>query len=130
VCSHCVFKRSSKNNLEHLEHAENWHFTLRMTNNIDVSTYVTAPSTNEQNYPNRKEKEAIFILCDTCYWSATYFTQFMLPVEDRCPRCQNTELSSFPILANESFILNYSEKRGLELEFKSRKAYNVWASDG
>jgi len=24
--------------------------------------------------PNTKEREAIFILCDTCYWSATYFT--------------------------------------------------------
>ncbi|MGC1928143.1 MAG: hypothetical protein WA667_04160 [Candidatus Nitrosopolaris sp.] len=90
-----------------------------MTNRNDVSTYGTAPSTKEQNYPNTKEKEAIFILCDTCYWSATYITQFMLPAEDRCPSCQNIELSSFPILPNESFISNYSEKRGLELEFKS-----------
>jgi hypothetical protein len=97
------------------------YIKLRMTNSDDVSIYVTAPSTKEQNYPNTKEKEAVFILCDTCYWSATYCTQSMLPAEDRCPSCQNTQLSSFAILSNESFILNYSEKRGLELEFKSRQ---------
>ena len=92
-----------------------------MANSNDVSRDVTAPNRKEQNYPNKKEKEAIFILCDACYWSATYFTQFMLPAEDRCPSCQNTELSSFPILPNESFISNYSESEGLELEFKFRE---------
>jgi hypothetical protein len=101
------------------------HFELRMTTNNEESTFLTTPSTKEQNYPNTKAKGAIFILCDTCHWSATYFSQNMLPAEDRCPNCQNTELSSFPILPNESFILNYSEKRGLELEFKSRKACDL-----
>ncbi|MGC2571462.1 MAG: hypothetical protein WA364_08115 [Candidatus Nitrosopolaris sp.] len=81
------------------------------------SNYLTGPYRKEQNYLNKKER-AIFILCDTCYWSATYFTQFMLPADGRCPSCQNTELSSFPILLNESFVANYSESEGLELEFK------------
>jgi hypothetical protein len=92
-----------------------------MTNNNDGSN----AAIKEQNYRKTKEREAIFILCDTCYWSATYLTQFMLPAEDRCPSCQNTELSSFPILPKESFIWNYSDKRGLELEFKSRRADNI-----
>jgi len=83
--------------------------------------YGTAPRTKKQIYPNTKEKEAIFILCDTCYWSATYFTELMLPVEDRCPNYQNTELSSFPILPNQSFTSNYNEKIGIKLEFKLRK---------
>jgi hypothetical protein len=84
-----------------------------MTNSNDL----TGSNRKRQDYPNKKEKP-IFILCDTCYWSATYFTQFMLPAEGRCPICQNTELSSFPILPNESFISNYTESEGLELEFK------------
>ena len=81
------------------------------------SNYLTGPNRRELNYLNKKER-AIFILCDTCYWSATYFTQFMLPAEGRCPSCQNTELSSFPILPNESFVANYSESGGIELQFK------------
>jgi hypothetical protein len=73
-------------------------------NNLDVRA-----STTGQIYP--KEKETIFILCESCYWSATYFGKFMLPAEERCPICLEIELSSFPILPNESFIFNYSQKR-------------------
>jgi len=91
-----------------------------MTNSI----HLAGSKRKEQTYPNKKER-AIFILCDTCYWSATYFTQFMLPAEGRCPSCQNTELSSFPILPNESFVANYSESEGLELEFKFRGEHDA-----
>lgn len=70
---------------------------------------------------NLKKKETIFILCDSCVWCATFFGKHMLPAENRCPHCLQTELSSFPILPNESFTINYNEKRGIELKFNSRK---------
>ena len=35
--------------------------------------------------------------------------------------CLNTEMSSFPILHNEAFTFNYNDKRGVELEFRSRR---------
>lgn len=69
---------------------------------------------------NPKEKENIFILCDTCFWCAAYFGKFMLPVDDRCPICLATELSSFPILSNESFTFDYDQKYGVELKFGLR----------
>jgi len=84
-----------------------------MINNSDGSTSGTSSSKRDQIYPNMKQKETIFVLCDTCRWSATFFTKLMLPAENRCPQCQNTELSSFPILPNESFIWSHSEKRGI-----------------
>lgn len=70
---------------------------------------------------NLKKKEIIFILCDSCTWCATFFGKHMLPAENRCPYCLQTELSSFPILPNESFIFSYNEKRGIELRFNPRK---------
>jgi hypothetical protein len=33
----------------------------------------------------------------------------------------NNELTSFPIMANESFTFDYDDKRGVELEFKPRR---------
>jgi hypothetical protein len=69
----------------------------------------------------QNKKETIFILCESCFWSATYLGKFMLPAEERCPICLEIELSSFPILPNESFIFNYSQKRGVELEFSPIK---------
>ena len=73
---------------------------------------------------NEKKKygsvEDIFILCETCYWCATYFDKSRLPTE-KCPMCLNRKMSSFPILPNEVFTFNYNDKHGVELEFKPRK---------
>jgi hypothetical protein len=67
---------------------------------------------------------AIFILCDKCRWGATYFDKNRLPRENGCPQCSannNGELTSFPIMPNESFTFGYNDKRGIELEFKPRR---------
>ncbi|HYZ49675.1 MAG TPA: hypothetical protein VE593_02220 [Nitrososphaeraceae archaeon] len=65
---------------------------------------------------------SIFTLCNKCRWSATYFDKNRLPHENRCPICgaNNNELSSLPIMSNESFAFSYDVKRGLEIEFKPR----------
>lgn len=72
----------------------------------------------------------IFVLCERCYWCATYFDKTRVPQGDSCPKCidrdnnkkeDNTELTSFPILSNESFTFDYNDKRGVELEFKPRR---------
>ena len=65
----------------------------------------------------------IFILCDSCYWCATYFDKTKVPIDNICPECSvnNNELTSFPIMSDESFTFGYNEKRGVELEFKPRR---------
>lgn len=69
-----------------------------------------------------KSKERIFVICDVCFWATTYLDKSRLPVLDsRCSRCQEVGLSSFPVLANESFTYSYSEKRGVELRFMDRR---------
>jgi hypothetical protein len=62
----------------------------------------------------------VFILCDRCYWCATYFGNARIPADNNCPRCNanSNELTSFPIAPNESFTFGYNEKRRVELEFK------------
>jgi hypothetical protein len=64
----------------------------------------------------------IFILCDRCYWCATYLDKTRTPTDNTCPKCNsnNNELSSFPILSNESFTFDYNDIHGVELEFKHR----------
>jgi predicted Zn-ribbon and HTH transcriptional regulator len=65
----------------------------------------------------------IFVLCDTCYWCATYFDKTRIPIDNNCPQCSanNNELTSFPVVSNESFTFDYNDKRGVELEFKPRR---------
>ena len=42
---------------------------------------------------------------------------------NRCPQCNanNNELTSFPIMSNESLTFGYNDKLGVELEFKPRR---------
>jgi hypothetical protein len=71
---------------------------------------------------DRSSELPIFVLCDRCYWCATYFDKTRITVGQSCPQCNNTaELTSFPIMSNESFTFDYSVKRGVELEFGSKR---------
>jgi predicted Zn-ribbon and HTH transcriptional regulator len=65
----------------------------------------------------------IFILCDSCYWCATYFDKTRIPIDNICPECgaNNSELTSFPIASNESFTYSHNDRRGIEFEFKPRR---------
>ena len=63
--------------------------------------------------------DSVFVLCEACHWCATYF-ESKVP-SNRCPICDNTSISTFPILPNEEFTFNYNEKRGVELEFGLKK---------
>jgi hypothetical protein len=69
----------------------------------------------------QQQEEDIFILCETCHWCATYLDKSRLLHADKCPMCLKTEISSFPILPNESFTFDYTQRHGVELEFKPRK---------
>lgn len=64
----------------------------------------------------------VFILCDRCYWCATYFNNARIPTDNICPQCNanSNQLTSFPIAPNESFDFKYNDKRGVGLEFKHR----------
>ena len=70
----------------------------------------------------RPSSAPVFILCDRCYWCATYFNNARIRTDNICPQCNanNNQLTSFPIAPNESFTYNYNEKRGVELEFRHK----------
>lgn len=67
----------------------------------------------------------IFVLCDTCYWCATYVDKARIPIDNTCPQCgaNNSELTSFPIMSNEAFTFDHNPKRGIELEFRPRRKH-------
>jgi hypothetical protein len=92
-----------------------------MTKNGNLEVPISAAGQIRKRNENPKKSETIFILCDTCFWCATYLGKFMLPAENRCPICLDTELSSFPILPDESFSFDHTQKRGVELKFESTK---------
>jgi predicted Zn-ribbon and HTH transcriptional regulator len=57
-----------------------------------------------------KRSTPVFILCDRCYWCATYFSNTRIPTDNNCPQCNanSNQLTSLPIASNESFTFGYS----------------------
>ena len=93
-----------------------------------------ASLTNYDSLDKRRDQSStsssppIFVLCDSCYWCATYSDKTRIPQDNVCPTCgdNNNELTSFPIASNESFTVNYNKKRGIEFEFRPRsKRYKL-----
>ena len=69
-------------------------------------------------YREKLTDQIYFVICNSCYWCATYFgINVSLSSPLVCHGCglYNTEL--MPISTDESFRIDYSPKRGMELEF-------------
>ncbi|CAN5178630.1 hypothetical protein BH18THE2_BH18THE2_14520 [soil metagenome] len=96
-----------------------------MSRSIICTEQYTKKSPIRDNDGSRLQSAPEFILCERCYWCATYLDKNRLldGVDDGkiCPRCDAIDsLTSLPILSNESFTFNYTLKRGIELEFRKR----------
>jgi hypothetical protein len=65
-----------------------------------------------------------FVICNSCYWCASYFGIDDLEslsgssshVLD-CPTCKSHNTEVMPIATDESFRIEYSLTRGMEMEF-------------
>ena len=61
-----------------------------------------------------------FVICNSCFWCASYFSIDNLDSSSNVLRChlcnsRNTEL--ILISSNESFTIDYNVTRGMEMEF-------------
>ena len=74
----------------------------------------------ENNNIEHHISEIYFVICNSCYWCASYFSIDNLDSSSQVLRChlcnsRNTEL--IPISSNESFRIDYNVTRGMEMEF-------------
>jgi hypothetical protein len=108
-------------------HNRKWTYFLYIVLRLYSQAFTNIVLANTKTQTKRYGSvEDIFILCEICHWCATYFDKSRLPTE-KCPACSNNEISSFPILPNEEFDFSYTEKRGVELDFRPRrKSNNKW----
>ncbi|MFZ0221525.1 MAG: hypothetical protein WAM42_07505 [Candidatus Nitrosopolaris sp.] len=60
-----------------------------------------------------------FILCERCYWCATFFN-IKSPL-DKCPSCNSIRIDSIPVSNNEVGKFRYDALRGVTREFSMRE---------
>jgi hypothetical protein len=81
-------------------------------------------STIENNMILQPINKIYFVICNSCYWCASYFGIDDLEslsgssshVLD-CHICNSHNTELMPISTDESFRIEYSQTRGMELEF-------------
>src|SRR5919108_2178116 len=105
---------------------ENMKYSMTNPKYVDQNT--KKPSDTNLDSPTL-QSTPVFVLCERCYWCATYLDTNRLLKEEGvdddnskiCPRCDCIDcLSSLPILPDESFSFNYRIKRGMVLKFRKR----------
>jgi hypothetical protein len=79
-----------------------------MSSRLDAAVIITSPAAEEF-------KQRLFIICDDCFWCASAITIRMHNI-DTCPQCGKA-VSSLPLSINEAYRYNYTQTRGVELEF-------------
>ena len=75
---------------------------------------------SENNSVLRRTDHIYFVICNSCYWCASYFG-----IDDleslsqvlRCHLCNSCNTELIPISSNESFRIDYTVTRGMEMEF-------------
>jgi hypothetical protein len=80
----------------------------------------TNPFSNTLDKNGQPVNHIHFVICNSCYWCASYFSIDSMESSSQVLRCHlcnphNTEL--IPISSNESFRIDYNVTRGMEMEF-------------
>ena len=98
--------------------------TVRLNIEYDLLLQKTSISSNaierENNTIVRSVDHIYFVICNSCYWCASYFG-----IDDsesssqvlRCHLCNSCNTELIPISSNESFRIVYNVTRGMEMEF-------------
>ena len=81
-------------------------------------------STIENNMILQPIHKIYFVICNSCYWCATYFdiddlgslSESSSHILD-CHVCNSHNTELIPISTDESFRIEYSQTKGMEMEF-------------
>ena len=80
------------------------------------------------NTSKRISKAVYFLLCESCFWSASYLSNIFgskTKLITRCPLCNTQTIESMLISDNDVYRFEYNMKQGVVLESKRTMASNI-----
>jgi hypothetical protein len=97
---------------------------LNMVYDLPLKKIKLSPITIENNKILQPIDKIYFVICNSCYWCASYFGIDDLEslsgssshVLD-CHVCNSHNTELIPISTDESFRIEYSQTKGMEMEF-------------
>jgi hypothetical protein len=91
-------------------------------NHDDVNFYQASQTIveAEKNNPMEIHSQMYLVLCQTCYWCATFLNINRNPIF-KCAYCNSIKLDSIPVTDNELCKFHYDPARGVTMEFSMRE---------
>jgi hypothetical protein len=97
---------------------------LNIVYDLPLKKIELPPNTIENNKILQHIDKIYFVICNSCYWCASYFgideLESLSGSSSRvldCPICNSHNTELMPIATDESFRIEYSLTRGMEIEF-------------
>ena len=66
-------------------------------------------------------KKIGFLLCNSCFWCASYLNLENSSIPFQCPSCKQNAIEWMPISVNDAYSFDYNPETGVILEFSNRK---------
>jgi len=105
------FSSKQINTLTSDQEGKSFNSTVSAIRVIQMSTINQHQKTNTI----RRYLDAQFLICNSCFWCASYLSGHSACVEN-CPTCKNNNIEFIPISQTEGYKLNI-DSRGLSMEF-------------
>jgi len=67
----------------------------------------------------RISKKIDFLLCNSCFWCASYLNLRSSFVVIECPSCKENTIEWMPLSANDVYLFDYNRVTGVILEFSN-----------
>ena len=70
-----------------------------------------SPESNSTSFIERTRKisdEVYFLICQSCFWCASYLNMSRLLPIDKCPNCYNNKIELMPISQDEIYKSGYN----------------------
>jgi hypothetical protein len=97
---------------------------LNMVYHLLLRNTTLCPNTKGNNVILKPINKIYFVICNSCYWCASYFGFDYLEILSESPShvldchiCDSCNTELIPISPDESFRIRYNQTRGMEIEF-------------
>ena len=101
--------------MEHVKLNIEYDFLLKKSKKLSDFKY----NERENSIALHPTEHIYFVICNSCYWCASYFCIDDLESSQVlcCHQCNSHNTELIPISSNESFRIDYNVSRGMEMEF-------------
>lgn len=78
---------------------------------------------DEKSLPSvaRIAKKIDFLLCNSCFWCASYLNMRGGFGLTECPSCNENKIELMPLSANDVYLFDYNQVTGVILQFSNYK---------